>query len=226
VNSLWQQSLSLLPRAFKKAWWWLLFSMILEEAFGVWIKDLSRGDERLYVIGGMFTLLLQLILGAFGIIIINQIIFDIRSGRESNVVEDLKKNLKFVFIESTRALLPVLLKSLLLIIPGVIEGIRLYFVPYIAQFDEEYKRGHVDALERSRALIRGRFWMVTGVLIITLILSMVPRLYLETIEFSNRPGFYALVFFTCMVLELFGDIALFMTYIRLEESSGNKVSLS
>ncbi len=175
--------------------------------------------------GALWAVLLQLLLSAIGIIIINQVIFNARQGRLSHLIEDLKRNLKYVFIESTRALLPILLKCLLFIVPGVIEGIKLYFVPYVAQFDEEYKKGNVDALDRSRALVQNRFWLVTGMLILSLVLSMVPRLYLETIDFAKAPVFYGLIFIISMGLELYSDILLFMVYVRLEESSGNKISL-
>jgi hypothetical protein len=226
LRSIWGESVTLLVPVFKRAWWWLVFSMALEEAFTYWVHYLSKADERLSIIGVIFAVVLQLLVSAIGIIIINQMIYDVRRGSHTPVIEGLNKNLKYVFIESTRALLPVLLRCLLLIIPGVIEGIRLYFVPYVAQFDEVYRAGNVDALERSRAIVKNRFWAVTGILLLTVVISMVPRLYLESIDMFSQAALYVLVFVVSMLIELYGDVATFMAYVRLEEIHGNKISLS
>ncbi len=48
---------------------------------------------------------------------------------------------------------------ILLVIPGIIVGVYLMFVSYV--FIAEDKRG-LDALRRSRDLVRGHFWQVFG----------------------------------------------------------------
>ena len=222
---VWIRSAKLWAPVLKRAWGWLLFSMIVEESFTYAVGSISKSDERTYIVGGILALFLQLILSAVGIVIINQMVWDDLKQMRSKVFESLNRNLKYVFIESTRALLPVLLKSLLLVIPGFIEGIRLYFVPYIAQFDQAYKKGQVDALQRSRALVNQRFFPVMGVLAVTFILSIVPRLYLESIDISTKPVYYIFIFAFCLSVELYGDIVLFFTYIRLEELHGDPLSL-
>src|ERR1700677_1472013 len=118
LSKIWTQSLTLWLPVLKKAWGWLLFSMLIEEAFTYWIGSMSRSDERLYIIGAVMALFFQLILSAIGIVIVNQMVFDVMTNKKMGIFESLQKNLKYVFIESTRAILPVLLKALLFIIPG------------------------------------------------------------------------------------------------------------
>jgi hypothetical protein len=225
LKVIWFDSARLWAPVLKRVWPWLLFSITIEEIFSYGVGYIGKVNEKLSFFAAALALLFQLLLSAVGVIIVNQIIFKVKNHSSSNVIDDLKNNLKHIVIESTRAMLPVILKLLLFIVPGLIEAVRLYFVPYVAQFDRQYKAGHVDALERSRALVRNRFWVVTGILILNAILSMVPRFCLESIDLFNRPAYYVLVFLICLSGELYSDIVLFSTYIRLEEFNGDSVSL-
>ena len=56
---------------------------------------------------------------------------------------------KFLLIEELRSYLPILVKSLLLLIPGMIEALKLYFVSYVVIFDEAYEKGELDALREA-----------------------------------------------------------------------------
>lgn len=226
LAEVWSRSATLFIPVLKRAWGWCLFSMIIEEAFTYWVGAMSKTDERLYFMGAVFALILQLLLSAIGIVIINQMVYDVMNKTKSGVIESLGRNLKYVFIETTRALLPILLKTLLFVVPGIIEGIRLYFVAYVAQFDKVYKEGKIDALQKSRGLVKNHMGAVTRILILALVLSIVPRLYLESVDLLTRPAYYVLIFAACLSTELYGDIALFSTYIRLEELHGDSVSLS
>lgn len=60
------------------------------------------------------------------------------------------RHFKQVFAECLRCVLPILLKTLLFIIPGIIEYIRLAFVAPIVLFSKEYDAGNEDALDSSR----------------------------------------------------------------------------
>jgi hypothetical protein len=202
-----------------------LFATAAEVGLNLCVERIRDLDERFYIIAAIFAFAFQLFLSALGVVIINQMIMDKFSGTLTSIREGLEKNLKYVFIESTRAILPISLKLLFFIVPGIIEAIRLYFVPYVAQFDKEYKEGKIDALKHSRKLVKGHLGHLTVILLFTLLLSMVPSFYLESLSPLTRPLSFTVVFFLCMALDLYGDIVLFISYLRLEEESGNKISL-
>jgi hypothetical protein len=52
------------------------------------------------------------------------------------------------------------------VIPGLIELLRLLFVPHVVLLEPNYPRGSVDALKRSREMIRLKWGLI---LIITLV---------------------------------------------------------
>lgn len=65
-------------------------------------------------------------------------------------------------IETLRVWASLLRWSLLLLIPAAVAYGRLFWVPMVAAIDPVYDRGDVDALERSRELSRGRWWLSFG----------------------------------------------------------------
>jgi hypothetical protein len=50
--------------------------------------------------------------------------------------------------------------TLLAIVPGVVVLVQLWFVPWIVQFHVAYQNDEIDALEGSRGLVKGHFWLV------------------------------------------------------------------
>ena len=85
--------------------------------------------------------------------------------------------------ESLRGLGRVLLWSLVLLVPGIIQYVRLSFVPYLVAYSKEYNAGSVDALETSKVLTKPILWPLLGItLIMGLImigLELIPQVYLE-----------------------------------------------
>lgn len=75
-------------------------------------------------------------------------------------------------IESLRALTQVLLWGLLLILPGIYRSLSLSFFPFVVMFDARYAAGEIDALKTARENIRGVFWMVVLVGILSLALDL------------------------------------------------------
>jgi len=225
----WGEGATLWKKTWKRATPWLLFAGITEEILNYWVEALQKLDERFMVAGLLFTIGLQLLISGIGVILINQIAFDARHGKHNGLLATLKANIKYVFIETTRALLPIILKLFLFIIPGLIEMARLYFVPFVVQFDGEYKEGKVDALERSRALSKGSLTPVILILLLANILSILPRLGLMRVELSKQPGIYIGWFLLAAIFELYGDLVIFTTYERLhrrfEEKNGPEISL-
>ncbi len=75
--------------------------------------------------------------------------------RLKNPLRSIKKYFSQVFAEYLRCVLPILLKTLLLIVPGFIEFFKLLFVGPIVLFSKDYAAGNVDALESSRNVTEG-----------------------------------------------------------------------
>jgi hypothetical protein len=69
-----------------------------------------------------------------------------------------------LLIEQVRALAAVLWRIPLVVLPAFAEYIRLVFVPLVVILNGSYEHGETDALKESRALCRGRFWMLTLVI--------------------------------------------------------------
>ena len=78
-----------------------------------------------------------------------------------------------LILESLRVFASVLLHLLLFFIPGVIRYTRLQFVPFVVMFDNKYKLGHVDALERSSRMVKGHTFIFFLILVIIGILQLV-----------------------------------------------------
>ncbi len=218
LGKSWGEALNLWPQALKRAWPWIASFIIIEEALSYEIGLLREMDDRFLIFGMLFTLGLQLLLSAVGITIVNGILKDTKNNLRTSVLQTLKDNFKFVLIESTRALLPVMVRLVMFIVPGLIESVRLYFIPYIVQFDPLYKTGQIDALEQSRKLTRGRLVWALGILILTFALSMIPRFGLYSVSLLKTPAVYALMIALSVSLELYGDIVLFCTYERLAKT--------
>ena len=108
---------------------------------------------------------------------------------------------------------------MLFVIPGLIFWVQLTFVPYVVMFDPEFKSGTVDALERSKLLVKGHFWRITGILILCLLLSMVPEFWLGAIKPLDNPLLFAFLFLVGMVLDLYGDVVVFCVYENLVQKT-------
>lgn len=85
--------------------------------------------------------------------------------------------------ESLRVLGIVLLYSLLLIIPGFIQYVRLSFVPYLVFYSKEYRLGNINALERSKQLTKPILIPLLGLTVLIgalmIVLEMLPQIYTE-----------------------------------------------
>lgn len=62
----------------------------------------------------------------------------------------LFRTAELIIIETMRSIAAAMIRLPLLIIPGIIEWIRLSAVPFIVIFDREYQDNRVDALKTSR----------------------------------------------------------------------------
>jgi hypothetical protein len=171
----WKEAFKLWPEAFRRAWVWSFLVAIVDIGVSAGLGVVRDMDPRLEVPGAILGVLLPLALSFFVIPIMNQIIANTRDHTRVDVMTAFNKHFKHITIENFRAMLAIALKMLLLIVPGLVEILRLVFINYVVQFDPDYQKGNVDALAKSRGLIRGRFWLfalnfaIMGVLVSVLV---------------------------------------------------------
>jgi hypothetical protein len=215
LKPIWLEAFILWPKVFRRAWPWLIFTSVVAIGFDSVTELLRNLDDKTAVIIGLCSFIFTLFLEAFSTIIISQIVLDSFEKTHRSLNLAVKNNLKPVFIETTRTILPITFRFLLLIIPGLVEIIRLFFVAYIVQFDPAYKEGKVDALERSRAMVRGRFWSVSFWIILTTLLALAPSFLRKNFSLIHSPGFYFLFILVGMAVEGYVDTLIYLLYVQL-----------
>lgn len=233
IKAISKKSLYLWTPVFKKTWPWLVFSLgvsaLLDALVGFIVGDGQSPEASQLRLGlMMMSLALQLLLSALVMIIVNNGCQAVEMNRTSSVLERFTEFFKYIVIETARALPVILLRFLLLIIPGIIESIRLYFIPYIVMFDAEYQADRVDALERSREVVRGHFWVTLFVLILLMAASMLGRFAMMRLWDVSLYAF-SLGFFGALCIELWTYTAAYSFYIELAArrgKNGNSISLS
>jgi len=123
------------------------------------------GRENLLMIAAlaMLELTISMLWSAAWILAITDVADSIWRGRLRPVSfqSSLAHHYHQLLIEQVRALAAVLWRIPLLILPAFGEYIRLVFVPLVVILNGSYEQGETDALQESRALCRGRFWMLT-----------------------------------------------------------------
>ncbi len=82
----------------------------------------------------------------------------------------LRSRFNQLMVEQVRSLAAVIWRLPLLIVPALVEYVRLAFVPFVVTLDRAYLRGDADALQASRELSRGHFWLLTMTLVVSAIL--------------------------------------------------------
>lgn len=106
----------------------------------------------------------------------------------------------------------VILWTLLLIIPGIIYSV--FYSLAVMTFFFEDKRG-MEALKRSKELIKGYFWPVFGrlflIFVVMVMLSSIISMPLEYLE-ENSLAFSIWSFITQIISLLVGPVALFYSY--------------
>ncbi len=98
--------------------------------------------------------------------------------------EEMVKHFNQIVIEQTRSMAAILWRAPLLIIPALVQYVRLTFVPLIVIFDPHYSMGQVDALKRSRELTRGYFLLLALLVVFS---TLVPWTVEELTQGSGGP---------------------------------------
>jgi hypothetical protein len=208
-----KRALILFPQAFKRLWPWFIFSQGVGVITSFLVDSVKRENEVHLILAVVSILIAQIILSLFGLIVVNQVLEDQSHEKPtSQIWVSVRENLKYIFINYARALLKTVLGFILFLIPGIILWVQFTFVPYVVLFDSQFKAGKVDALERSKALVKGHFWRLSGILILCLLLSMVPELCLGAVNPLESPVIFTVLFFVGLILDLYGDIVIYCVY--------------
>lgn len=209
-----KKSFELWPGVFKRVWAWVLFSAIFQMVLTLFVQQIEFKESVLFFSWGVLFFALSLLISIVGNILINQAAWDQEHKKLTPLIESLNKNFKYMTIESMRAFWPIILRTLLLVIPGIIETVRLYWLIYVVQFDSAYNQGKVDALEQSRKFVKGRFLKSAGLLLFVFILSILPRVFGSEGELLHSPLKLGLAVFTSISFEIYGDLLLYRFYMN------------
>lgn len=129
-------------------------------------------------------------------------------------------NFNQVLIEQVRAFAAILWRVPFLILPALIEYVRLSFVPFVVLFDPDYRQGRIDALTRSRQTIRGHFLLVLTAVCLSLFAPVLAESALqgdrEPWVWVNPVGALSAMLLT-LFINLFTSIFLFAIYRRLSK---------
>jgi hypothetical protein len=143
------------------------------------------------------------------------------------LLEILPLNFNQLLIEQLRSLAAILLRIPLLIVPALVEYVRLSFVPLIVILDPAYQRGEVDVLKQSRQLLKKRFVLLLGWLVLSLFIPLVVEDLVQdkggALIWQNPSG-VALSMALTLFINLATGIFLFALYRRISMMSRDPLS--
>lgn len=133
-----------------------------------------------------------------------------------------------LLIENIRAVAAMIWRIPFLIVPALVEYVRLTFVSHIVLLDPKYQRGEVDALQRSRDLVKGRFLMI---LVLMIILSLIPLVSAQLMQGGDiqwpweHPLSFLLKTAFLLFMHLVFEIFLVALFLRILEKTDADVRL-
>jgi hypothetical protein len=134
--------------------------MLLTKQVEEGLRSMDGAPKSIYFIG-----LLSIILGViFPIFTTVTCLFAIED-KKTSLSEFYSKYLNQVYIETLRSWGKTLLWSLLFILPGVWKYIEYSLVPFVVTGSNDYETGKIDALKKSKQIVRKRVFAILGVLI-------------------------------------------------------------
>lgn len=173
------------------------------------------GYEDVIVLRVML-LLLGLLWTAACVLIIPVYSYDIVKKRPTRLWNHTCVHSNQLIIESLRSFSSALLWSYLLVIPGIVRSIRLYFVPFVVQFDDDYFRGKKDALKESNGIIKGKTWLVIFYLIFLLLLSSPASILGSFFSSLENPIYFGFISLFVLMTEIISNTALLRFYLILK----------
>ncbi|MCB0348511.1 MAG: hypothetical protein KDD37_06725 [Bdellovibrionales bacterium] len=134
-------------------------------------------------------------------------------------LKSIKKYFTQVFAEYLRCVLPILLKTLLLIVPGIIEYFKLLFVGQIVLFSKDYALGNEDALEASRRVTMGHKKNLLIIYLIYIAFALVSNALIAAVlpeGVINHFFVFTATFFIDIFIYLFIGCYFFAIYPRAQ----------
>ncbi len=210
-----KRGLHLFGPIFRRLWPWLVFSVGIRELvlfyLGI-VTDPQNDTDRILV--ALISMCLQVGLAVMTGVFVMIAARDEVTGRKTSLWHEFQQKLKLLTVESLRTILPILLKSLLLVIPGILEYLRLSMILFIVMLDPEYQAGKVDALERSRTLTRGRIMFVLIFMLVTAALEL-PASWLQSQKLLAQPFYYCPLFLLSVLGTCYSNVVYYCVYETL-----------
>lgn len=123
------------------------------------------------------------------------------------VIINCKKRIFALIVTNILAAIILLLWSLLLLIPGIIFMVYYAFVEQIVILED---KSGMNALNRSKELVKGRWWTLAILLLLFWIISFIASNYLRYVTLYHRLGIGSLI-----LIDIFGNLLTFIFYIVL-----------
>ena len=189
-----------------------------------YIQGRGREDLTLIIAAALVQFVFELFWGSLWSLTAIRATRDVLRGSnpsESATPASAQENFQLLnqlLIENVRGLAAVLYRAPLLILPAVLELVRLVFVPEVVLLDPDYDAGRVDALTRSRELTRGHWTALIATGLINLALStLVTEMAQGSIEgwMWLRPHLFLLAVTITFFITLGYEIFLVQFYMRL-----------
>lgn len=132
------------------------------------------------------------------------------------------RDLNQLLIEGVRSMAAVIYRLPFLVAPGLIELLRLLFVPHVVLLEPEYSRGRVDALKRSRQAVKMKWFLLLVVTLVSLGLSQAVELAMPQGEsptdpqwFWQSPGLFLMSAILTLAINLVYEIYLVAVFLRV-----------
>ena len=215
----------LVPLVLRRTWLPLLILFFGKEASlqllnyaGVLVQREGREDFRLIVAvvgSNVFFEILWSAIWSFFVISATRSSLRDEPLFSSTSLGDLNQTL----IEGVRALSAIAFRLPLLVVPALIEIVRLFLVPHVVLLDPAYRKGRVDALKESRQFVRP----IWGWLVLSYGLLFVSTVVVESFTqgeageawFWSKPLAFALTTVLTLLLNLVYEVFLVALFIRL-----------
>jgi hypothetical protein len=128
-------------------------------------------------------------------------------------------DLNQLLVEGVRSMAAILWRLPFAIIPGLIELLRLLFVPHVVLLEPLYAKGHVDALERSRKALKSKWFLVLIVTLLSLGLSSGVEALTggsrTAIYFWQAPGAFMFSAVLTLSINLVYEVYLVAVFLRV-----------
>ncbi len=129
------------------------------------------------------------------------------------------EDLNLLLIEGVRSMAAILWRLPFAIVPGLIELLRLIFVPHVVLLEPLYQRGQVDALKRSRKALKSKWFLVLVATVFSLGLSSGVEALMQggsdTVYFWQAPGSFFLSSVLTLLISLVYEVYLVAVFLRL-----------